>query len=60
MDAYILSPVAVHTDHQGQGVGQQLINFGIQHLKEDGVTLIFTYGDPEFYKKLAFTQFLKR
>ena len=33
-NAYILSPVAVHTEHQGQGVGQQLITFGINHLKD--------------------------
>jgi len=53
--AYILSPVAVHTEHQGQGVGQQLISFGINHLKDINAELVFTYGDPKFYSKLGFT-----
>jgi len=30
--AFLLSPVAVATDSQGQGVGQQLINFGLNLL----------------------------
>ena len=54
-NAYILSPVAVHTEHQGQGVGQQLITFGINHLKNVDVDLVFTYGDPKYYSKVGFT-----
>ena len=54
-NAYILSPVAVHTEHQGQGVGQQLITFGINHLKDINVDLVFTYGDPKYYSKVGFT-----
>lgn len=54
INTFILSPVAIHTDYQGQGVGQKLINFGINYLKENGVELIFTYGDPNFYKKVGF------
>jgi len=54
IDAFILSPVAVHTNHQGKGVGQKLINFGIDQLRERGVKLAFTYGDPGFYSKAGF------
>lgn len=54
VSAFILSPVAIHTDYQGQGIGQKLINFGINYLKESGVDLVFTYGDPNFYKKVGF------
>ncbi|MCW8864793.1 MAG: N-acetyltransferase [Colwellia sp.] len=54
-NAFILSPVAVHTEHQGQGVGQQLITFGLEHLKENKVDLVFTYGDPKYYSKVGFT-----
>jgi putative acetyltransferase len=52
--AYILSPVAVQTKYHGKGIGQKLITFGIDHLKHDGVELVFTYGDPKFYSKVGF------
>ena len=52
--AFILSPVAVSSHEQGKGLGQQLINFGIQELKNLGVELVFTYGDPNFYSKVGF------
>ena len=52
--AYILSPVAIATSEQGKGVGQQLINYGISHLKSLCVHLVFTYGDPDFYSKVGF------
>jgi putative acetyltransferase len=54
VEAFILSPVAVDTDHQGEGVGQQLIRFGIDYLKQQGVELVLTYGDPDFYAKVGF------
>jgi len=53
---FLLSPVAIHTHYQGKGFGQKLINFGIQHLKENGVRMVFTYGDPNFYSKVGFKQ----
>lgn len=53
-NAFILSPVAVDTSHQGKGIGQQLIAFGILHLKEQGIDLVFTYGDANFYSKVGF------
>jgi len=54
INAFILSPVAVRTSCQGKGVGQKLINFGINQLKERGVALLVTYGDPNFYSKVGF------
>lgn len=52
--AFILSPVAICTNLQGKGIGQQLINYGIRHLKSLSVDLAFTYGDPNFYTKVGF------
>jgi len=54
VSAFILSPVAIHTDYQRKGIGQKLINFGINYLKENNVELVFTYGDPKFYSKVGF------
>lgn len=55
INAFLLAPVAIHTDYQGKGIGQKLINFGINKLKENGVALVFTYGNPKFYSKVGFT-----
>lgn len=54
VEAFILSPAAVQTQYQGKGVGQKLINFGLDRLREKGVKLVFTYGDPRFYTKVGF------
>ncbi len=54
--AYLLSPVATLTDYQGKGVAQSLINSGLSALKKEGITLAFTYGDPNFYGKVGFEQ----
>ena len=55
IDAFILSPVAVQTSYQRKGVGQELINYGLAALKENGVELAFTYGDPDYYTKVGFS-----
>lgn len=54
INAFILSPMAVHSDFQGHGIGQNLIRFGIENLKESGTELLLTYGDPDFYSKTGF------
>nr|WP_216604776.1 N-acetyltransferase [Vibrio chagasii] len=54
--ACLLSPVAVSTQVQKRGIGQQLINFGLQTLKEQGVELAVTYGDPSYYSRVGFDQ----
>ena len=53
-NAFLLSPVAVHPDYQGKGIGQKLINFGHAELKKNGVELVFTYGDINFYSKVGY------
>lgn len=51
---FILSPMAVSTERQGEGVGQQLIRFGLAHLNGIQVELVLTYGDPAYYSKTGF------
>ncbi|WEM45065.1 N-acetyltransferase (plasmid) [Photobacterium sp. DA100] len=52
--AFLLAPVAVSTQSQGKGIGQTLIKTGLAALKQHGVDLVFTYGDPNFYSKVGF------
>jgi predicted N-acetyltransferase YhbS len=51
---YMLAPVAVSTKHQGKGVGQALINYGLKELKERSANIAVTYGDPSFYSRVGF------
>lgn len=51
---FVLAPVAVATDRQGQGVGQKLLTFGLNALRAAGVDVAITYGDPNYYSKVGF------
>jgi len=50
----MLAPVTVSTAHQGKSVGQSLIRFGLNELKNRSLTLVTTYGDPVYYSKTGF------
>lgn len=54
IQVYMLAPVAVSTKHQGKGVGQALINYGLNEIKNRSVAVAITYGDPSFYSKVGF------
>ncbi len=51
---FMLAPVAVSAEHQGKGIGQALINYGLNALKKRAVDVVITYGDPSFYSKMGF------
>lgn len=53
-NVFVLAPVAVATDYHGKGIGQALINFGLETLRNDGVAVAITYGDINFYSKTGF------
>ncbi len=53
---FILSPVAVATSQQGKGIGQELLTHGLTHLRDAGVDVAITYGDPNYYSKVGFRQ----
>jgi len=53
-DGFMLSPVAISTDRQGQGLGQQLIRYGLDYFRAKDIDLIITYGDPNYYGKVGF------
>lgn len=50
----MLSPVAVATNYQGQGVGTYLIRQGLNALTRQGIELAVTYGDPQYYARFGF------
>lgn len=52
--AFILAPVAIHSDHQHKGIGQALIRHGLEALRDEGIEVALTYGDPNFYGKVGF------
>ena len=52
---FILGPVAISTNHQAKGLGQRLINHGLKNLRENGVDVVLTYGDINFYSKVGFS-----
>ncbi|KQA98660.1 acetyltransferase [Vibrio metoecus] len=54
-NVYLLAPVAVATKWHGQGIGQALIRFGLETLKEKDISHVITYGDIRFYSKVGFT-----
>ncbi|WP_170424417.1 GNAT family N-acetyltransferase [Ruegeria arenilitoris] len=51
---FLMSPVAVRTDHQKSGIGQRLIGFGLDGLRNANVDYVVTYGDPAYYGKSGF------
>lgn len=53
---FMLSPVAIDTAMQKQGLGQLLIKHGLETIQQSGVDIAVTYGDPTFYHKVGFQQ----
>lgn len=51
---FMMAPVAVATEHQGKRIGQRLISYGLDELRQEGVDIAVTYGDPAFYSRVGF------
>lgn len=54
VSAYILAPLAVSKSHQKQGLGTQLIEYGLNRLKAQGAEVVFVLGDPNYYERSGF------
>ncbi|GAA2915340.1 N-acetyltransferase [Actinoplanes cyaneus] len=50
----VLSPLAVVPEHQRQGVGKALIEYGVAELDKRDVPLLFLEGDPAYYGRRGF------
>jgi predicted N-acetyltransferase YhbS len=51
---FVLGPVAVAPDQQRQGIGQRLLAHGLAALRNAGVDIAMTYGDPNYYARVGF------
>ena len=51
---FMLAPVAVATDSQRKGISRSLIEFGLKEMRNRGVSVVVTYGDPGYYSGLGF------
>jgi putative acetyltransferase len=60
INAFLLSPVAIRTSFQGKGIGQELISYGLNSLRDNAVVLVFTYGDPRYYSKTGFSSITEK
>lgn len=50
----VLSPLAVHPDLQGSGLGRALVEYAVARAEEDGAIGVVLEGDPAFYSRLGF------
>ncbi len=53
---YLLGPVSVRPDHQGQGIGRALIESGLKQLRSLEASGCVLVGDPAFYHRFGFRQ----
>jgi putative acetyltransferase len=51
---YGLGPVSVQPEWQRQGIGQALINYGLERLREMGANGCVLLGEPEYYGRFGF------
>lgn len=56
-DWYLLGPVAVHPDLQGQGVGSALVESGLEELRTRHASGCVLVGDPGYYSRFGFGTF---
>lgn len=54
IDVIALVPVAVLPEHQGKGIGGQLIRAGLEQLKASGHDAVILIGHPTYYPRFGF------
>lgn len=50
----VLSPLAVHPDHQRRGLGASLVRAGLAAVAAAGAPIALLEGDPAYYGRLGF------
>ena len=51
-----LSPIAVSRGAQGQGLGGELIRYGLDLARQSGAQAVTVLGDAEYYTRFGFTR----
>lgn len=51
---FLLSPMAVISERQRQGIGQSMLNQALKVLRAEDVQIVATYGDPNYYGRVGF------
>jgi len=49
-----LGPMAVLPEHQGKGIGSQLVEAGLEECRKTGHEVVVVLGHPEFYPRFGF------
>lgn len=52
---YLMAPLAIKRGCQRKGIGSMLVEAGLELLRQDGVAIVFVYGDPGYYGRFGFT-----
>jgi putative acetyltransferase len=60
VDAVALAPLAVLPEYQRQGIGQRLIPYGLNALRDAGEEIVIVVGHPEYYPRFGFSMALTR
>jgi putative acetyltransferase len=55
VSAVSLAPVAVHPNHQRQGIGSRLIQHGLELLRDQGERVVIVVGHPAYYPRFGFS-----
>lgn len=56
VSAVALAPVAVHPEHQRQGIGQRLIREGLTMMRQRNERIVIVVGHPSYYPRLGFSR----
>lgn len=54
ISASILCPLGVIPDYQNQGVGKEIVEYGLKKIGKAGVQIVFVLGYPDYYAKFGF------
>jgi putative acetyltransferase len=53
--AVALAPMAVLTEFQRQGIGQELVRHGLDEMRSRGERIVIVLGHPDYYPRFGFS-----